>query len=199
MHGFLVDMLEQNEVKLSIKNGKSMFLIDSNKTVQLDENVEIPPSWKYLCVLLLEVNHALPGGVSGFVHATDNVLNGAGLLAIKMLASVNNCHVTQKFANMSDQSINLKKHMTTDRFHALNDTGILLTFDDTSHSDNHIQSVHIKIPQSQLDFTQTAVNQHELSESSNTPKLAQCTNQPSGNCLAQESHNSKRSLSSSNK
>ena len=52
-------------------------------------------------------------------------------------------------------------------------------------------------PQSQVDLTQ-AVHQHELSESSNNrSKLAQCTNQSSGNCVTQESRDSNRSLSSS--
>ena len=91
----------------------------------------------------------LPEGVSGFVHATDNVLHRAGLLASKVLTSVNDSHVLQKFANISDQSVNLKKHMTIGHFHALNNTGILLPFDNTSHSDNQTSSVHTIIPQSQ--------------------------------------------------
>ena len=91
----------------------------------------------------------MPEGVSGFVHATDNVLHGAGLLASKVLTSVNDSRVLQKFANISDQSVNLKKHMTIGHFHALNNTDILLPFDNTSHSDNQTSSVHTIIPQSQ--------------------------------------------------
>ena len=171
-----------------------MLLIDSNRTVQLDESVEMPPMSEIVVCARIRGE---PLGVSGFVHATDNVLHGAGLLASKVLTSVNDSRVLQKFANISDQSVNLKKHMTTGHFHALNNTDILLSVDNSSHSHNQTPSVHTIIPQSQLDLTQ-AVHQHELSESSNNrSKLAQCTNQSSGNCVTQESRDSNRSLSSS--
>ena len=82
-----------------------------------------------------------------------------------MLTSVNNCHVLQKFANMSDQSINLKKTHDCRWFYALNDTDILLPFENTSLSDNYTPFVNTIIPQSQLGLTQTPVDRPKLAQS----------------------------------
>ena len=49
-----------------------MLLIDSNRTVQLDESVEIPPMSEIVVCARIR-GEPLPEGVSGFVHATDNV------------------------------------------------------------------------------------------------------------------------------
>ena len=51
-----------------------MLLIDSKRTVQLDENVEIPPVSEIVVCSRIE-GEPLPEGVLGFVHEIDNVLN----------------------------------------------------------------------------------------------------------------------------
>ena len=118
---------------------------------------------------------------------------------------------------MSDQSVNLKNHMTTGHFSCFKRYSYFLAIRQhvtlcviitlhlfTQYSaitvglNTNTLSVHTNIPQSQLDLTQTAIDQHELSESnSNRQKLAQYAHQLTDNCIARESHDSNRSQSSS--
>jgi hypothetical protein len=148
-----LDLLEKNEVHVSFKQGKSSLSVNSNRIIQLDEDIVVPPMSEIVVCARIR-GEPLPNNVSGFVHATNNIVSGAGLLASSILTSVNNCHVLQKFANVSDNPISLSKNMTTGHFKALCDKDILLPFVDITQSDLHTPTTTTTTqPAKQCSFT----------------------------------------------